>query len=84
MLDVDRHERLRRDALNAPAYVATMTIRVHYDGTMSMDAPLGDKALCLQILDQARECVMANAKDRGWIIMPPGHTDAKARPEGYG
>lgn len=84
MLDEDRHNRLKRDAENAPAYMATMTILVHYDGTMSMDAPLGDKALCLSILDQARECILANAKDRGWLVMPPGHTDAKARPEGYG
>lgn len=81
MLDEDRHRRLARDAAHAPAYVATMTIRVHYDGTMSMDAPLGDKALCLQMLDQARDCVTANAKDRGWLVMPDG--DAKARPEGY-
>lgn len=84
MRDDDQYARLKRDAVDAPAYIATMTIRVHFDGTMSMDAPLGDKALCLQILDQARECVQANAKDRGWLVMPPGHTDAAARPEGYG
>ena len=84
MLDEDRHLRLKRDAANAPAYVATVTIRVHFDGTMSMDGPFGDKDLFLQILDQARDCVKANAKDRGWLVMPPGHTDAKARPEGYG
>ena len=84
MLDEDRHNRLKRDAEIAPAYVATMTIRVHYDGTMSMEAPLGDKQLCLTMLDQARDAVMANAKDKGWLVMPPGHTDAKARPEGYG
>lgn len=84
MRDEDRYHRLQRDAANAPKYVATMTIRVHFDGTMSLDAPLGDKALCLQMLDQARDRILENAKDRGWLIMPPGHTDAKARPEGYG
>jgi hypothetical protein len=82
--DIDRYLKLQRDAVHAPAYTVTLTIRAHADGTMSMDAPLGDKALCLQMLDQARERVLENAKDRGWLIMPPGHTDAKARPEGYG
>jgi hypothetical protein len=84
MLDEDRHLRLKRDAENAPAFVASVNIKVHFDGTMSMDGPFGDKELFLQILDQARDCVKANAKDKGWVIMPPGHTDAKARPEGYG
>lgn len=84
MRDEDRYLRLQQDAAEAPAYVATVAIRVHYDGTMSMDGPFGDKTLFLQILDQARECVEANAKERGWLVMPPGHTDAKARPEGYG
>jgi hypothetical protein len=83
MLDEERHNRLKRDAQAAPAYVATMTIRVHYDGTMSMDAPLGDKALCLTMLDQARDAVNANGKDRGWLLTPAGYGDAKARPEGY-
>jgi hypothetical protein len=84
MIDEDRFHRLKRDADNAPVYVAQVNIKVHYDGTMSMDGPFGDKDLFLQILDQARDCVKANAKDRGWVVMPPGHTDAKARPEGYG
>jgi hypothetical protein len=83
MLDEDRHNRLKRDAENAPAFVATMAIRVHYDGTMSMDAPLGDKQLCLAMLDQARDAVLANAKDKGWLVTPPGYGDAVARPEGY-
>lgn len=84
MRDEDRYHRLKKDAENAPKFVATMTIRVHFDGTMSLDAPLGDKALCLQMLDQAREQVQAHAKDRGWLIIPPSASDAKARPEGYG
>lgn len=84
MLDEDRHKRLAHDAINAPAFVATITIRAHYDGTMSMDAPLGDKQLCLTLLDQAREAVLANAKDRGWLITPAEYGEAKARPEGYG
>jgi hypothetical protein len=83
MLDEDRHLRMKRDAENAPAYVATMTIRVHYDGTLSMDAPLGDKALCLLMLDQARDAVQANGKDRGSLIVPAEYGEAKARPEGY-
>lgn len=83
MRDEDRYLRLQRDAQSAPAYVATVTIRVSADGTMSMDGPFGDKALFLTILDQARECVQANAKDRGWLVMPPSATDAVARPEGY-
>jgi hypothetical protein len=83
MRDEDRYLRLRRDALAAPAHVATVTIRVSSDGTMSMDGPFGDKALFLTILDQARECVQANARDRGWLVMPPTATDAQARPEGY-
>ena len=84
MRDEDRYHRLQRDAENAPKYVATMTIKVHYDGTMSLDAPLGDKQLCLTMLDQAREQVLAHAKDRGWLIIPPTASEAKARPEGYG
>lgn len=83
MLDEERFRRLAHDARHAPAYVATMTIRVHHDGTMSMEAPFGDKALCLTMLEQARDQVMANGRDRGWLAVPASYTDAKARPEGY-
>lgn len=83
MLDEDRYLRLKKDAENTPQYVATVTIRVHFDGTMSMDGPFGDKELFLQILEQAKDCVKANAKDRGTLLVPPEYGDAKARPEGY-
>ncbi len=83
MRDEDRHLRLRRDAESAPKFVCKVSITVHFDGTMSMDGPFGDKELFLTVLDQARDCVKANAKDRGTLLVPPGHTDAKARPEGY-
>jgi hypothetical protein len=83
MRDEDRYHRLKRDAESTPQYVATVTIRVHFDGTMSMDGPFGDKELFLQILEQARDCVKANAKDRGTLLVPAEYNDAKARPEGY-
>lgn len=83
MLDEDRLLKMKRDAETAPQYVATVTIRVHYDGTMSMDGPFGDKELFLTILDQARDCVKANAKPRGTLLVPASYGDAKARPEGY-
>jgi hypothetical protein len=83
MRDEDRYHRLKRDAETAPEYVATVTIRVHFDGTMSMDGPFGDKELFLTILDQARDCVKANAKDRGTLLVPASYGEAKARPEGY-
>lgn len=83
MLDEDRLLRLRHDAQHAPAYVATVTIRVHEDGTMSMEGPFGDRQLFLTILEQAKDCVRANAKDRGWLVLPPTMTEACARPEGY-
>lgn len=83
MIDEDRYAKLKQDAEHAPQFVATVTIRVHFDGTMSMDGPFGDKELFLQILEQATDCVKANAKARGSLLIPPGHTDAKARPEGY-
>jgi hypothetical protein len=83
MLDEDRFLRMKRDAESAPAYVCTIKISVNFDGTMSMDGPFGDKDLFLTILDQARDCVKANAKPKGTLIVPPDHGEAKARPEGY-
>ena len=83
MLDEDRLLRLKRDAENAPAFVAKITIVAHHDGTMGLSAPLGDKALCLDMLQQAIDVVKANAKDRGTLITPPAYGTAKARPEGY-
>jgi hypothetical protein len=80
MLDEDRLLRMKRDAENAPAYFCKVEIMVNYDGTMSMNGPFGDKALFLQVLDQATQCVKSNAKNRGWLITDG---DAKARPEGY-
>jgi hypothetical protein len=80
MLDEDRLARMKRDAENAPAYFCKVEIMVNYDGTMSMNGPFGDKALFLQVLDQATQCVKSNAKDRGWLITDG---DAKARVEGY-
>jgi hypothetical protein len=83
MYDADRLLRMKRDAEQAPAFFCTVTIKVHYDGTMSMDGPFGDKDLFLKVLDQARDCVNANAKVAGTLIVPPEYGDAKARPEGY-
>lgn len=83
MRDEDRYLKLQRDALDAPKQIATVTIRVASDGTMSMDGPFGDRQLFLAILEQARDCVRANAKNRGWLVLPPEATDARARPEGY-
>lgn len=84
MLDEERFLRLKHDAERAPQYVATVHIRVHADGTMSMEGPFGDKALFLTILQQATDCVKANGRERGWLVLPPSMTDAQARPEGYG
>ena len=83
MLDEDRLLRMKRDGENAPAYVCKVQIVVNYDGTMSMDGPFGDKELFLTILDQARDCVKANAKPKGTLLVPPAYGEAKARPEGY-
>ena len=83
MLDEDRLLRMKRDAEHAPAFFCTVKITVNHDGTMSMDGPFGDKDLFLQILDQARDCVKANGKARGTLIVPAEYGDAKARPEGY-
>jgi hypothetical protein len=82
MLDEDRFHRMKRDAANAPAYFCKVEIMVNRDGTMSMNGPFGDKDMFLKILEQAADCVRANAKERGWLVMPDG--DAKARLEGYG
>lgn len=80
MNDEDRYHRLKRDAEHAPAFICKVEIVVNYDGTMSMNGPFGDKEMFLKVLEQATDCVKANAKDRGWLIMDG---DAKARPEGY-
>lgn len=81
--DEDRLLKMKRDAENAPAYVCTVKITVNYDGTMSMDGPFGDKELFLQVLEQARDCVNANAKPKGTLLVPASYGEAKARPEGY-
>jgi hypothetical protein len=83
MRDEDRYHRMKRDAENAPAYFCKVEIMVNHDGTMSMNGPLGDKELFLKILEQATECVKANAKPRGTLLVPAEYGDAKARPEGY-
>lgn len=83
MLDEDRLHKMKRDAEHAPAYFCKVQITVNYDGTMSMDGPFGDKDLFLTILDQARDCVKANGKPRGTLLVPAAYGDAKARPEGY-
>ena len=74
---------MKRDAESAPAFFCKVEIMVNHDGTMSMSGPFGDKDLFLQVLDQARDCVKANAKDRGTLLVPASYGDAKARPEGY-
>lgn len=83
MADDERLRKMKRDAENAPAYFCKVEIMVNFDGTMSMNGPLGDKRLFLQILEQATECVKANAKDRGTLLVPAEYGEAKARPEGY-
>lgn len=81
--DEDRLLKMKRDGEAQPAFICTVKITVNYDGTMSMDGPFGDKDLFLKILDQARDCVNANAKVAGTLIVPPEYGEAKARPEGY-
>lgn len=83
MLDEDRLLRMKRDAEEAPAFFCKVSITVNYDGTMSMDGPFGDRDLFLKILEQAKNCVTANAKVAGTLIVPAEYGEAKARPEGY-
>ncbi len=81
--DEDQLAKLKRDAVNAPAFVCEIVIRVNYDGTMGITGPMGDKELFLQALEQAIEAVKANAKSRNALLIPAAYGDAKARPEGY-
>ncbi len=81
--DEDELAKLKADAINAPAYVCQVVIQVNFDGSMGVMGPYGDKELFLKILDQARDVVKANAKDKGTLLIPAAYGDATARPEGY-
>lgn len=64
----DAFDRLARD-LPTLGVSVTLTIRLHHNGAMSIEAPLGDKGLCLSMLDHARDAVLRQGGAQ--IVVPP-------------
>ena len=81
--DEDRFLRMQRDVKEQPKYYAVIQIARGHDGSTGISAPLGDKQLCIEMLEAALEIVKANAKDRSSIITGPDNSALAARPEGY-
>ena len=52
--------------------VATISIRLHANGAMSISGNIGDKSLALKMLDHARDAVLAQVRDRSELVIERG------------
>lgn len=82
--DEEAFARLRHDLKQQPQYHAVIQIVRNHDGTTGMSFPMGDKALCLEMLQQAVDVVNRNARDAGWQkLIPASDASLTAKPGGY-
>lgn len=77
-LNVDAYEKLQRELVATPAAALRMTITLHPDGAMSIEAPIADKAFCLRLLDEARDAIKRQAEP-GRVLVPERDVDSRAQ-----
>lgn len=55
-----------------------LTIRLHRNGAMSVQAPLGDPAFCKQLLEEAWEAIKRQTEP-ATVIVPERDVDTRVR-----
>lgn len=55
--------------------VQWVTVRLHASGTISTLGTIGDKAMALHLLDQARDAIKRQVPDPGKIVVPSRDVD---------
>lgn len=79
-LDVDAYERMQRQAVDPLGVNATLTIKLHNSGAMSIDGPVGDPDFCLHLLDEAVHAMRRHkTKPKSEIIVPGEDVDSRAK-----
>jgi hypothetical protein len=78
--DRDAYDRMQRQASDPLGVTLTLTIRLHNNGAMSIEAPIGDPKFCLHLLDEAAHAIKRQAAERAKIIVPGEDVDSRAQP----
>lgn len=60
--------------------VASITIKLHANGSLSTSGNIGDTRLALQMIDSARDAVKNQLKSRDEIVVPNRDVDAHQDP----
>lgn len=58
-MTTDAYERLARDFKGGRTF--EIVIRLHVDGALSVQAPMGNVPFCLRLLDEARDAIKRQA-----------------------
>lgn len=74
LLDPEFAQKLTTDLKDGLGVVVDLHIRLHANGALSVSAPLGDKNLCLQLLDHARDSITRQSNPRK-LVIPGKDTD---------
>lgn len=69
-IDPEFAQKLRTDLGDGLDVTVDLHIRLHRNGAMSVSAPIGDKVLCFQMLDHARDAIKRQGRERPGIIVP--------------
>lgn len=69
-MDPEFAKKLTMDLKDGLGVVVDLHIRLHQNGAMSISAPVGDRNLCLQLLEHAKDAIKRQAKDANALIVP--------------
>lgn len=73
-------KKLRTDLPDDLAVVLTLSIRLHKNGAMSVEGPVGDPDFCRKLLDEGWAAIKRNAAEEKPVLIVPGN-DVDSRPK---
>ena len=65
-------KKMRMDLPDDLAVSVTLSIRLHRNGAMSVDGPVGDPVFCKKLLDEAWDTIKRNQKPQPLIVPETG------------
>lgn len=67
-LDPEFGRKVAVDLHDGLGVAVDLHIRLHENGALSISAPIGDRNLCLALLDNARDAILRQAKLKGLVV----------------
>lgn len=77
--NTDQYARLAHDFSDGLAVDLTLTIRLHRNGSLSVEGPVADTVFCRRLLDEAWDAIKRQGA-KPLIVTPGNDVDVRAKP----